>query len=101
MSNAYRPIGPPPNVAEYQRKHGCDAATAIHALRMHPLDEMPPEGEHLAVAVPVTLVYADGRTARGYRDGWTGWMEWRDGLPWALNDDDEGTERPVGWREVE
>lgn len=88
----------PPNLAEYQRKHNCDAATAMRALRLHPLDELPPMAGYAPDStVDVTLVYADGNTARGYRDGWTGWMVWRDGLPWAIDDEPDDAEQPIGW----
>ena len=63
---------------------------------MNPLDTRPPEEGVFHCTIDVLLVYADGHTAKGYQDGWTGWMRWREnGWPGPVEDD---AEQPIGWR---
>ena len=61
---------------------------------MNNLDTLPPE-EHGSASIDVLLVYADGRTCRGYRSGWQGWMRYEGWMPEPVEDD---AEQPIGWR---
>lgn len=59
----------------------------------HPAED--PEHQQ-AFSVRVAIVYADGHTARGYFDYWTGWTRLdSDGIPQAIEYDDD---QPIGWR---